>query len=306
MELGMTAQWLNTAFSGYDYWILGALHTAAEYAGGILTPLMKGITLLGEKGLLMFLIALILLCFPRTRKAGLCVFGAVCCGALITNIILKDLVARARPFETVELYRSWWTAVGAPAEDDFSFPSGHVTALTAGMTALCLTCRRRNRPLLISAAVVSVLLMAISRNYLVAHYPSDVLFAAVIGLFSAVVAYAITLLIFRLLEDHDDIPFCADILDFDVRWIPSLIRSSRYKGRAEKAAAAPAPEAEAVESEAKASAPEPIPVEPEAKPAAPEPIPAEPEAKPAKPEAKAAKPKAKFSFAKKITYQGKH
>jgi undecaprenyl-diphosphatase len=306
MTLTAEALWLNSFFSGYDTAILSFAHKMAELAGSVLTPLNKIITLLGEKGILFFLLAVVLMLFPRFRRTGVCMFGAVCCGALITNIILKDLVARPRPFESLDLYRSWWTAVGAPAEDDFSFPSGHVTALTAGMTALCLTCRRRNRPLLISAAVVSVLLMAISRNYLVAHYPSDVLFAAVIGLFSAVVAYAITLLIFRLLEDHDDIPFCADILDFDVRWIPSLIRSSRYKGRAEKAAAAPAPEAEAVEPEAKASAPEPIPVEPEAKPAAPEPISAEPEAKPAKPEAKAARPKAKFSFAKKITYQGKH
>ncbi|MBR1455599.1 MAG: phosphatase PAP2 family protein [Oscillospiraceae bacterium] len=241
MELSAIALWLNTAFSGYDYGILGALHTAAEYAGSVLTPVMKLITLLGEKGLLMFLLALVLVCFPRTRKMGVCVFGAVCCGALITNIILKDLVARPRPFETLDVYRQWWTAVGAPAEDDFSFPSGHVTAITAGMTALCLTCRRRNRGLLVSGTVVAVLLMAISRNYLVAHYPSDVLFAAVIGLLSAFIAYVITLLIFRLLEDHDDLPLCADLLDFDVRWIPDLIRTSRYKGRAAKPAAEPEP-----------------------------------------------------------------
>ena len=237
MELSAIAQWLNTAFSGYDYWILGALHTAAEYAGSILTPVMKGITLLGEKGLLMFLVALLLLLFSRTRKAGLCVFGAVCCGALITNIILKDLVARPRPFEALELYRQWWNAVGAPAESDFSFPSGHVTALTAGMTALCLTCRRRHRGVLVSGTVVAVLLMALSRNYLIAHYPSDVLFAAAIGLVSAFIAYGITLLIFRLLEDHDDLPACADILDFDIRWIPDLIRSRRYEAKRDKPAA---------------------------------------------------------------------
>ena len=230
MELGSMASWLNSTFIGFDYGILGALHTAAQYAGKVLTPVMKVISALGEKGLLMFLLALVLVLFARTRKMGVCVFGAACCGALITNIILKDLVARPRPFETLEVYRQWWLAVGAPAEDDFSFPSGHVTAITAGMTALSLTARRRNKSLLSAAAVVAVLLMAFSRNYLMAHYPSDVLFAAVIGLLSAFIAYAITLLIFRLLEDHDDIPLCADILDFDITWIPDLLRT-RSSGR---------------------------------------------------------------------------
>jgi len=261
------AQWLNATFSGYDYGILGALHTAAEYAGGFLTPVMKAITLLGEKGLLMFLLALVLLCFARTRKMGLCVFGAVCCGALITNIILKDMVARPRPFESLDLYRQWWTAVGAPAEDDFSFPSGHVTAITAGMTALCLSCRRRNRGVLIPSAVVAVLLMAISRNYMMAHYPSDVLFSVAVGLFSAVVAWLITLLIFRLLEDHDDIPLCADILDFDLRWIPDMIRSRLDRGRREK----PVADEEAVADKPKTAA-----------------------------------PKLKISLPKKSSYQGKH
>ena len=135
MELGSMASWLNSTFIGFDYGILGALHTAAQYAGKVLTPVMKVISALGEKGLLMFLLALVLVLFARTRKMGVCVFGAVCCGALITNIILKDLVARPRPFETLEVYRQWWLAVGAPAEDDFSFPSGHVTAITAAAEA---------------------------------------------------------------------------------------------------------------------------------------------------------------------------
>lgn len=223
MELTAMAQWLNSAFSGYDQALLGALHSLAEAAGGFLTPLMKLITLLGEKGLLMFLLALGLMCFSRTRKIGVCVFGAVCCGALITNIILKDAVARPRPFETMELYKQWWVAVGAPGEDGFSFPSGHVTAAAAGMTALCLMKGKK----LILPSVLIVVLMGISRNYLVAHYPSDVLFAMIIGLASAFIAYGITLLIFRFLENHDDRPFCAFLLDVDV---PALLKP-RYKGR---------------------------------------------------------------------------
>ena len=226
MTLTAFAQWLNTAFAGYDMAILKILHAIAGALGPVLTPIMKLITLLGEKGILLLLLALGLMCFSRTRRIGVCVFGAVCCGALITNFILKDWVARPRPFETLDIYRQWWEAVGSPAEDGFSFPSGHVTAAAAGMTALCLMKGRR----LVVPSVVIVLLMAISRNYLMAHYPSDVLFAAVIGVASAFIAYYITKLIFRLLEEHEDLRFCELALNFD---FPVRLPGS-YRGKHEK------------------------------------------------------------------------
>lgn len=221
------AQWLNSFFAGYDKAILEALHHVADGAGTVLTPIMKLITLLGEKGLLFLLLALVLMCFAKTRPVGVCMFGAVCCGALITNIILKDAVARPRPFEAMQAYKQWWMAVGSPAEDGFSFPSGHVTAATAAMVSLCFT---RGKKFILPAALV-VVFMGISRNYLVAHYPSDVLFAIIIGAFSAFVAYIITRLIFRFLEEHEDNGFCAFALD----WSLSLpAPGGAYKGRHEK------------------------------------------------------------------------
>ena len=198
MTLTADALWLNSFFSGYDAAILGFAHKLAVVAGSVLTPLCKVITLLGEKGLLFFLLAVILMLFPRWRKTGVCVFGAVCCGALITNIILKDLVARPRPFESVELFREWWEFIGSPAEDGFSFPSGHVTAAAAGVTGFCLMRGKR----WVLPGILWILLMMFSRNYLMAHYPSDVLFALLIGVFSGFVAAGITNLIFRFLENH--------------------------------------------------------------------------------------------------------
>ena len=212
MELSTAALWLNSAFAGYDSAILNIMHSLADKAGAVLTPLMRVISFLGEKGIIFFLLALGFLCFSKTRKMGVCLFGAVCCGALITNVILKDLIARPRPFEAVEVFGQWWSAVGAPAEDGFSFPSGHVTAAAAGMTALCLMRGKK----LILPSVIWVLLMAVSRNYLMAHYPSDVLFAALIGCASAFIAFLITKLIFRFLEERSDNSLFALILDYDV------------------------------------------------------------------------------------------
>ena len=116
MSLTAEALWLNSFFSGYDMAILSFAHRMAELAGSVLTPLNRIITLLGEKGILFFLLAVVLMLFPRYRRTGVCIFGAVCCGALITNIILKDQISRPRPFETVDQFRQWWQFVGAPAE----------------------------------------------------------------------------------------------------------------------------------------------------------------------------------------------
>ena len=86
MELTAIAQWLNTAFAGYDYAILQALHNLDEAAGGFFTPLCRAITLLGEKGILFLVLGIVLMLFPKTHKAGICMFGAVCCGALLFHV----------------------------------------------------------------------------------------------------------------------------------------------------------------------------------------------------------------------------
>lgn len=214
MYSSATAEWLDRVFSGYDHFFLNILHVLGDKAGGVLTPLMRFITFLGEKGIVFFLLALIFMLMADKRELGVCIFGAVCCGALITNIILKDSVGRVRPYEAVAEYNAWWQALGAPVEDDFSFPSGHVTACAAAMTAITLM---RGKKWIVPSVII-VFLMGVARNYLMAHYPSDVLFAVIIGVFSGIVAWLITQVIFRYLRrNRRRNPLCADILDFDIR-----------------------------------------------------------------------------------------
>ena len=144
---------------------------------------------------------------------GVCVFGAVCCGALLTNLLIKDAVARPRPFEMTEQFRQWWEFVGAPAEDGYSFPSGHTTAAAAGAMALGLASRRKG----MWACLLFPVAMAASRNYLMVHYPSDVAAGMLIGVVAALIAYAITNLIFRFLRAHKRWGWCRFALQADVR-----------------------------------------------------------------------------------------
>ena len=205
----------------FDHFFLSIHHALAN---PLFTFIFKLITFLGEKGILFFLLAILFMLFPRTRKLGVCLFGAVCCGALITNIILKDTVARIRPFEKFDEYRAWWQAVGAPAEDGFSFPSGHVTAAAAGCTAICL---QRGKKWIVPSAIW-VFLMMCARNYLMAHYPTDVLAALIIGTASGFISYYITRFIFDFLEKNRGKKWADFCLDFHIDFLDQLFGEKLY------------------------------------------------------------------------------
>lgn len=219
------AEALNSLFFGFDSFILTALHSLAC---PFLTFISKLVTVLGEKGLIFIIAAIILMMFKNTRKLGVCLFGAIACGGLITNLILKDAIARPRPFETVELFRQYWIDIGAPAESDFSFPSGHATAAAAGMLAIRLV---RGKKWTVPA-ILWVLLTMFSRNYLMAHYPSDVIAGVIIGCASAVIAFLITKAIFAFLEKHRSHHLAELALEFDLPL--TAVRRGGYKGKHER------------------------------------------------------------------------
>lgn len=201
--------WLNSVFSSFDGKIFNAMHAAAEHAGGFLTPFCKVITLLGEKGIIFFFAAIVLTLFKKTRVFGVCMFGAVACGALITDFILKDNVMRERPF--VSEYREFWKYVGAPEEDGYSFPSGHATAATAAAMATFLHCNKK----ISWTAFLFALVMCFSRVYLIAHYATDVIAGIIVGAISGVIAYFIAKLIFFILNKCPNNKFCAFCVNFD-------------------------------------------------------------------------------------------
>lgn len=212
------ATWLDTTFADFDAAVSGAFHRLAEATGGAFNTPAELISMLAWKALCMFLLGLCLCLFAKTRKTGATVFLAVCFGALFTNIILKDAVARMRPPLASETYAAWRQfAAGALSRVtegellEYSFPSGHTTATTAAMTGLFLTTnKKRSWPALLLIPVIGV-----SRIYLVAHYPTDVLGGILSGLLGAVIAYFAVGGIYALLTKYESKRFCAFCLHFD-------------------------------------------------------------------------------------------
>lgn len=213
MELTAVAEWLNTSFSGFDHAILSVLHELALLTNGNLNWLFKFISLFAEKGLFLILLSIFLMLFKKTRKFGICMFGAIGAGAILTNFILKDMVARPRPYMSGILeYKDWWQYAGMVTESDFSFPSGHTTAMTAAMMSLVYIAKTKKK----YWCILFIFLMGISRNYLMVHYPTDVIGGMISGLIGATIAYFITLLIYKIIEKYKDVKLFNFIKNFDI------------------------------------------------------------------------------------------
>ena len=136
----------------------------------ILDCVMPKLTALGNDGAIWIALGLALLPFRRFRRLGAVLLVGLAAGALIGNGVLKNVVARPRP--------CWLNPVPLliPVPTDYSFPSGH--ALSSFLAATVLTRAHRRFGYL---ALPLALLIAFSRLYLYVHFPSDVLFGALLG-----------------------------------------------------------------------------------------------------------------------------
>ena len=164
-----------------------------------LTPIMKLITHLGDKGLFWIVLTLILLCFKKTRRMGVICALSMAIGLLITNVAIKNLVARPRPYRE-DMIQGLRLII--EEQKDWSFPSGHTTNSLATAwvifrrTTLSRTGGVIGRFLGILALALAILI-SLSRLYVGVHYPTDVIGGVIIGIFSAEVAIALWKIIYR-------------------------------------------------------------------------------------------------------------
>ena len=166
---------LNPFETSILHWIRQTLSCA------FLDAVMPYITKFADSGIGWILLALVLLIPRKTRRMGAAMGVALAIGFVTGNLLLKNLVARTRPFlfdPSIELL------IAPPHE--FSFPSGHT--LASFECAVAVFCYRRKWGV---AALLFAVLIAFSRLYLQVHYPTDVLCGAILGSLIGYLAYRI-------------------------------------------------------------------------------------------------------------------
>ena len=145
-------------------------------------------------GVMIAVLGLILILFKKTRKYGLAIVFAIIIGTFLTNILIKPMVLRIRPYNTLQDiadYFGWYTNAGLLAESDYSFPSGHTTIATELGVVLCLLFASEGKKRIAWIFPVAAFLVGCSRVYLMVHYATDVLAGFLVGIIAGILGYLI-------------------------------------------------------------------------------------------------------------------
>ena len=160
---------------------------ADKLSGPVLDKIMPVITVFGDHGIFWMALTVLLLLFKKTRPLGLSMAFSLAIGYIWGNIVLKNLVARTRPYE----YNSEINLL-VKKLSDYSFPSGH--SLASFEAATCIFIRYKKWGV---AALVFAAAIAFSRLYLYVHFPSDVLAGTVLGIIFGIIGSTIVNKIYK-------------------------------------------------------------------------------------------------------------
>lgn len=196
---------IDSTFYGFDTWVYSMF---GAIQNGFLTVVAKLFTAFGDEAFVipMAIVGIVLCFFKKTRKYGFALIFAIAIGTIVTNVVVKPMVLRIRPYNTLQntefwaKYSVWYNAAGALSESDYSFPSGHTTAAfeMAIATALCLRNSGR-KGLSYIPPVIAVCVMG-SRVYLMVHYASDVIGGFIVGTCAGVIAFFLSKLVCMIFE----------------------------------------------------------------------------------------------------------
>lgn len=206
------AEWLNATFYNFDYQGLSAMHGLAKNAGGFFTPFFAFISFLGTWGIFFIIAGLILCLFKKSRRLGVMILVSLLLDVIFTNLLLKPLIARSRPYVSSEEYSKFWEFVGGRKVKEFSFPSGHTAVTMSAMMVVFIVCNKKFSWM----ALVFAFVMGLSRIYFAVHYPTDVLAGLIFGSVYGATAYFIVKPIFSALEKRRNVKGVSAFLDFDL------------------------------------------------------------------------------------------
>lgn len=156
---------IHTIDTNILYWIQDNIHNSFLDIG------MSFITTIGDVGAIWILIGILLLFTRKFRTIGILTLSVLLLNAILGEGILKNLIARPRPFNILE---GLDIIVRKPSS--YSFPSGHTSSAFAAALMLGHYFKKYRWYIYIFAG-----LTAFSRIYLLVHYPSDVFGGILLG-----------------------------------------------------------------------------------------------------------------------------
>ena len=164
-----------------DYGVLA--YISEHWRGGLSDTVWKVFSLLGSYGAVWITLAVLLLFFRRTRRAGAAMLIALGVGFLLGNVFLKNLVMRPRPFVT---HTDLTALLDSGATGGRFRPDTRSARLRQLRRCTSSTIKTGFLAFLLAAAI------AFSRLYASVHYPTDVLAGAVIGVLCGIIAAWLT------------------------------------------------------------------------------------------------------------------
>ncbi len=156
--------------------------------GSFIYLLMQFITLFGEEALLVGTMGLIYWGFDKSRGEKV---GFMLMANCLLNPMLKNIVCRSRPHISNSNIQNLKNVGG------YSFPSGHSSSSAATYGGAAVVYKDKKFKWLWAFAIVMPILVALSRNYLGAHYLTDV----ICGLALGVVVVALVQLLYAVVPN---------------------------------------------------------------------------------------------------------
>ena len=177
-------EWINETFFDFDAAIFRATNELLNSCP-FLEKVARFISYFGDHGYFFIALTILLLVFRKTRKIGIIIAVGLLFNHVLNNMILKNLIARPRPYNQVEEFKLMWQAHSTAFEKSFSFPSGHTSMAALVGGALFIMLNKKYSWLFLFIPV----LMGWSRIALFVHYPSDVLAALITGTLAVITGY---------------------------------------------------------------------------------------------------------------------